>query len=184
MKAVLISIQPKWCELIASGKKTIEVRKTKPKIETHFKCYIYETKGKTEIPTFIDEDGHEIYQGRGQVIGEFVCDRIYEIGYDYYYPCGYEVSMGEISRKELYEKSCLSFNQMDDYLNTELGYGWHISNLVIYDKPKELSEFYVPVKDHWESYEPESKYINGCWQKPLKRPPQSWCYCESEVDTK
>lgn len=25
MKAVLISIQPKWCELIASGKKTIEV---------------------------------------------------------------------------------------------------------------------------------------------------------------
>lgn len=44
MKSVLISIQPKWCELIASGKKTIEVRKTKPKLETPFKVYIYCTK--------------------------------------------------------------------------------------------------------------------------------------------
>lgn len=43
MKSVLISIKPKWCELIAGGKKTIEVRKTKPKIDTPFKCYIYET---------------------------------------------------------------------------------------------------------------------------------------------
>ena len=34
MKSVLISIQPKWCELIANGGKTIEVRKTKPKIDT------------------------------------------------------------------------------------------------------------------------------------------------------
>ena len=45
-KAVLISIQPKWCELIASGKKTVEVRKTKPKLETPFKCYIYATRPK------------------------------------------------------------------------------------------------------------------------------------------
>ena len=44
MKSVLISIKPKWCELIVSGKKTVEVRKTKPKLETPFKCYIYCTK--------------------------------------------------------------------------------------------------------------------------------------------
>ena len=43
-KSVLFSIKPKYCELIASGKKTIEVRKTKPKLDTPFKCYIYETK--------------------------------------------------------------------------------------------------------------------------------------------
>lgn len=41
MKSALISIKPKYCELIANGKKTIEVRKTKPKLETPFKCYIY-----------------------------------------------------------------------------------------------------------------------------------------------
>lgn len=76
MKSVLISIRPMWCELIENGKKTIEVRKTRPKIEPPFKCYIYETKGKTDVPTFVDEDGHFIYEGRGQITGEFVCDRI------------------------------------------------------------------------------------------------------------
>ena len=40
-KAVLISIRPKWCEKIANGNKTIEVRKTRPKMDTPFKCYIY-----------------------------------------------------------------------------------------------------------------------------------------------
>ena len=44
MKSVLLSIHPQWCELIANGRKTIEVRKTRPKIETPFKCYIYCTK--------------------------------------------------------------------------------------------------------------------------------------------
>ena len=43
-QCVLISIRPQWCELIANGKKTIEVRKSRPKLETPFKCYIYETK--------------------------------------------------------------------------------------------------------------------------------------------
>lgn len=41
MIAVLISIRPKWCEKIISGEKTIEVRKTRPKMDTPFKCYIY-----------------------------------------------------------------------------------------------------------------------------------------------
>lgn len=45
-KAVMLSILPKWCAKIASGEKTIEVRKTKPKLETPFKCYIYCTQDK------------------------------------------------------------------------------------------------------------------------------------------
>lgn len=49
MKSVLISIKPKWCELIASGKKTIEVRKTRPKIEIPFKVYIYCTHARNPI---------------------------------------------------------------------------------------------------------------------------------------
>lgn len=47
MKSVILSIRPNWCEKIISGKKTIEIRKTKPKIETPFKCYIYCTNGET-----------------------------------------------------------------------------------------------------------------------------------------
>ena len=75
MKSVLISIQPKWCELIASGKKTVEVRKTRPNLGTPFKCYIYETKGKVERAGG-EENGYHYQEGRSAVIGEFVCDKI------------------------------------------------------------------------------------------------------------
>lgn len=49
MKAVLISIQPKWCKLILRVKKTVEVRKNRPKAKTPFKVYIYCTKDNTDL---------------------------------------------------------------------------------------------------------------------------------------
>ena len=151
-KAVLISIRPKWCELIASGEKTVEVRKTAPKIETPFKCYIYCTKFNHGDPdSMINLKGKTSFfmPKGGAVIGEFVCDRIFPIqlteeGYDYE------------SKKE----TGLRYEEMSSYLNFRNGYGWHISDLVIYDKPKSLNEF------------------------RLNRPPQSWCYVEQEVEEK
>ncbi len=158
-KAVLISIQPKWCELIASGKKTVEVRKTKPKIDVPFKCYIYETQGRTETP-FVDEEGHHIFKGRGQVIGEFVCDRIQEITYTQIYNFGRYRDVCEAETK-------LDFYALDDYLKQKNGYGWHITDLVIYDEPKELSEFTGLRK---------TKFGYGSFK--ITRPPQSWYYVE------
>lgn len=52
-KAVMLSIRPKWCEKIVSGEKTIEVRKTRPKLDTPFKCYIYCTLPKYPHEDFI-----------------------------------------------------------------------------------------------------------------------------------
>ena len=78
MQAVMLSIRPEWCEKIASRHKTVEVRKRKPMLRTPFKCYIYETQGKTETP-WMDEEGHMIWKGRGMVIGEFVCDYIFSV---------------------------------------------------------------------------------------------------------
>ena len=188
MKAVLISIQPKWCELIANGEKMIEVRKTKPKLETPFKVYIYCTKGNVHDALIIGGNAKLIhcidytkaipvggYIGNGNVVGEFVCDKIFEIEYQ----CGSYKCKGltVLENDRVASASKLSLYDMRSYLSCNNGYGWHISNPVIYDKPKELSEFYVSIKDHWETYDP-SNYINGCWQKPLKRPPQSWCYVE------
>ncbi|MEE0839060.1 MAG: hypothetical protein U0L72_00725 [Acutalibacteraceae bacterium] len=189
MKSVLISIQPKWCELIASGKKTVEVRKTKPKLKTPFKVYIYCTYGQGLIenndicyPNMLLEQKvskNAIWGNccNGKVIGEFVCDKIFEIEYQ----CGSYRCKGltVLENDRVASASKLSLCDMRSYLSCNNGYGWHISNLVIYDKPRELGEFYIPVKDYWETYDP-SKYINGCWQKPLQRPPQSWCYVESE----
>ena len=181
MKSVLISIQPKWCELIASGEKTIEVRKTRPKLETPFKVYIYETQGRTETP-WIDEDGHEIFKGRGQVIGEFVCDRI--ISSFLNNNDGWFVELGGLSKEEI-----------DKYQGDKaILYGWHISDLVIYDKPRELGEFYQIGKNNERYY---YDYCSGCiyHETPvgeypcnkcdgnrnyLYRPFQSWGYVESE----
>ena len=61
-KAVLISIRPEWCDLIVRGKKTIEVRKTRPKLETPFKVYIYCTKAPQQLIT-IFKDGEETMDG-------------------------------------------------------------------------------------------------------------------------
>lgn len=175
--AVMISIRPKWCDLIASGKKTIEVRKTRPKLETPFKCYIYETKRKTDVPTFIDEDGHYIYDGRGQVIGEFVCDGIITVDCD---------SINLFNRETgeyIHTETSLSREELWKYTKGLCALGWHITDLVIYDKPKELSEFLKPC--HYgdvscflcdKSGYNDDMHID-CFNR-LTRPPQSWCYVE------
>lgn len=194
MKAVLISIQPKWCELIASGKKTIEVRKTRPKIETPFKCYIYCTIGNGVKGDYLVPSGIQC----GKVIGEFVCNRIDE----YFYDQAFDESMGCFIDKYGYEitsyelaQTCLSYEEFEKYGNTNALYGWHISDLKIYDKPKELSEFRYHCK---YEYDDDFKHCYGCdyhyfsdnpssgreeycccdGLKRITRPPQSWFYCE------
>ena len=187
-KAVLFSIKPKYCELIASGKKTIEVRKTRPKIDTPFKGYIYCTKG--ELLTRSNNNG-KIYVASsrkyqkalerngnitlsGKVIGEFVCDEI---------TGGFWISPFS---DYLQSQSCLSYDEVCDYANGEPIFAWHISNLDIYDKPKDLDEFMTFGKSNCDC-----KNCNDCLYmgidgvcdikdifQPLFRPPQSWCYVE------
>lgn len=191
MKSVLLSIRPKWCELIASGKKTVEVRRAKPNIDIPFKCYIYETKARSDMPTFVDEDGHVLYIGRGQVIGEFVCDCITGLRADNGIQTYYNGQKG----------TCLSDAEIIKYAGGKKIYYWHISDLKVYDKPRELSEFAVADKEAIQQceYREQSYYAftdtgyikNGfyckkkddwcfgeCKRKALTRPPQSWCYVE------
>ena len=190
MKAVLISIKPKRCELIASGKKTVEARKTKPKLETPFKCYIYCTQAtpyNPVLPMRYEKEGGNIYTGgkryaeflTGKVIGEFVCDRIDEIEYS---PEMHGKYISNI--KNLHEVSCVDFERMFDYIADGYGYAWHISDLVIYDKPKELSEFKKAgflTEEEWLAYlYPNTHCHYEAWAKKydITRPPQSWCYVD------
>ncbi len=195
MKSVLISIQPKWCELIASGKKTVEVRKTKPKLEVPFKCYIYCTKGN-DGKYFWTEEVFEgklgkyaiPYVGNGKVIGEFVCDSIEALTERDLFE-----GMDEISNSRIEEYSCLSIDELLQYKGSKSEiYGWHISDLVIYDKPRELSELKKPCicKGEYEGEEycdclncdfaADSDYGIIACDRPITRPPQSWGYVESE----
>ena len=175
MKAVLISIRPEWVARITSGKKTLEVRKNRPKLELPFKCYIYETQGRTETP-WIDEDGHTIFKGRGLVIGELLCDTILPIQVE----CSSPVALGagiEIPG------TCLTDRQILGYLgNGKRGFAWHISKLEIYDASKSLSEF-RRICDKECNCDGCAKYWanggdRGINSLQIKRPPQSWCYVE------
>lgn len=168
MKSVLISIQPKWCELIASGEKTLEVRKTRPKLETPFKCYIYATKVK---PGWFDLAKKERFDGK--VIGEFVCDNIR--CFDVPYP-----AFQKELDKRIMDESCCTYYQLHGYAYHDAMYGWHISNLVIYETPKKLSDFkkynLTCYYDHLGLATPKCKDCKGC---QVNRPPQSWCYVET-----
>lgn len=153
-KAVLLSIRPAWCELIASGEKTIEVRKTRPKLETPFKCYIYCTKfhpGEPDSMINLKDRTSFFMPKGGAVIGEFLCDQL-EL-----------FTVGSLGSDEIQMKSCLSYGELISYFykqeeldgNTlKLGYGWHISELKMYNEPRKLCEF------------------------GLSRPPQSWGYVD------
>lgn len=175
-KAVLISIQPKWCELIASGKKTIEVRKTAPKLETPVKCYIYCTKGKEHFITvfhkgekvFCDDDSSPIFDKtiivksptyflnnpfwRQKVIGEFMCDKIEPIAcHKYGNGVGFDYLYYTESLDTLTKETQLSDYDMQQYLGCAedgecVGYAWHITDLKIYDNPKKLCEFTIRKK--------------------------------------
>lgn len=183
MKSVLISINPRWVEKIASGKKTIEVRKTAPK-EVPFKAYIYCTKAKIKW-SLCDYEGAyqnskgEIVYAQQHIIGEFVCDKVYLIKNQgsRFSVAGEEQSV----TNEIARQSCLDYYDMDNYLDNKDGYGLHITDLKIYDKPKELSEFYIPCKKpscRMCDWEREYDVCACGYKKPLTRPPQSWQYVE------
>ena len=152
-KAVLISIRPEWCEKIMTGQKTIEVRKTRPKMNPPFKCYIYKC-------------------GSGKVIGEFLCDQIIE-----------DRTYGH--NEEFYRAACMSAYDAAAYAMQSPMYGWHISNLKIYDHPREMSSFRGACKNDWwcESCAMYSERSGICRNAGLQitRPPQSWRYVEEEL---
>lgn len=186
-KAVMISIRPEWCEKIDSGKKTVEVRKSRPKIEPPFKCYIYCTnKGKSLW--YYDDRFESQEKMNGKVIGEFVCNRVEDYSkWEYDIPALY---------RHINLFACIDFPDLYEYLPTGGGYGWHISDLIIYDTTKSLTEFLKPCITPEMPYCPEctagGEYVsdteaefyrtdgecNTEWRclNYLRRPPQSWCY--------
>lgn len=195
-KAVLISIRPEWCEEIVSGEKTIEVRKTLPKLETPFKCYIYCTKDEKDSDRLwvlreqirkkynglaavcahlrAQPDLHSV--GNGHVVGEFTCDQVEAIEAATE-PYGiYDVD------DDFVKQTGLVNGALWDYGKGATLYGWHISKLQIYDTPKPLSAFKGLCKIEvgcWEC--PYYNYTKmECDGRTIKRPPQNWCYVEEQ----
>ena len=130
-KAIMISLHPKWVNLILRGVKTREVRKRAPLQKHPFKVYLYCTKPKTKDPyeyleVHNDKDG-KIYKANGYVVGEVTCVSTTEFNRPFgNHICG----------------TCLTANELYDYAgaNDKLSY-MALENPITYDVPKELSEF-------------------------------------------
>lgn len=187
-KAVMLSLRPKWVEKIANGEKTIEVRKTKPKLAPPFKAYLYVTAGNL---SYRCPNGMICHCNGGRaVIGEFVCNKvdwITRIGFSGFpVPSRYSIcshsNMSVLPINDLLYAARLTYPELADYLAGGEGYGWHISDLLIYDQPRELTAFRRACKNSWycESCAMYRENNGTCGNESLqiRRPPQSWCYVE------
>lgn len=197
-KAVLLSIRPNWCKMIWAGMKEVEVRKTRPTLETLFKAYIYCTGHDGWV---MKSPKAGVQKMDSRVIGEFTCDKIDRLAHvgamGSNEPPKLQIVTPDLWYKpadELLQAACLTKAEAEKYLKGGDGYGWHISDLKIYDKPRDLDEFSRfgffgmgrsnCVCGNWrcENYETSYHYmipptckIDGC---SICRPPQSWCYVE------
>lgn len=193
MKSVIISIRPKYCKMIASGEKTLEIRRSKPTIPTPFKCYIYCTAGSggntfnvpvsaEQIARHYEETGSMVSLncpiGNQRIIGEFICDEIRTVTASDFIVL--EDALNAI------DGSCLSPREVKSYAGWNPGthilhckdiYGWKISDLRIYENPKGLGEFRQCHKCQYGDFENCYQHEHSCDGAYLmKRPPQSWCY--------
>ena len=163
-RAVMLSVRPKWVEKIASGEKTIEVRKTRPKLQTPFKCYIYCTQPKYPHEDFILTDYPKPqFYGGGKVIGEFTCDQFW-------------IGTPHNTNPLFCMAACMDGFDTEKYAKGKTLYGWHISDLRIYDTPRDLREF----ASGSSRFMLNPKTADGfpITLSGMTRPPQSWCYVE------
>ena len=215
---VLMSIKPMWIELIASGKKTLEIRKSMPKnVKYPFKVYMYCTKGIKSRPFDNPWSSKYInfspagynkgswYDIEGTIVGEFTVNHITRFSaheeplhfVDGIVRGGYTIC-DDISSKYfgstgyvILRDSCLTGKQMVDYIgDNKIGFAWEISDVVIYDKPKYLSDFYKTCtkKDcdgceflHFPLEDWETPYCDTKERRQITRPPQSWCFVEEGI---
>lgn len=200
MKKILISVRPQWCEKIASGEKTIEVRKTAPK-ELPFKAYVYVTKDKPylygDMPIkefYLDNGGYKggecngIKLCNGKVIGEFICDKVYNLVNAFGGIMFADENLNQLEPQLFRDMSCLTDEQTADYLGDKDGYGLHITDLKIYDKPKGLSEFrksgFMTEEEWLFNLYPNTHCHYDAWAKKFEitRPPQSYMFVEEFGD--
>lgn len=155
MKSILISIKPKWVAKILNGEKTIEVRKTAPKCELPITVYVYCTKDKnnTAVNMQMFFDGKDFIRN-GKVVAKFTLRKVEEIKYLLTY--GYVPMSTRYSDEPFWKRTCLTYKEILGYGKGKTCYGWHISDLEIFDEPKELGEF------------------------GLAKAPQSWAYIRED----
>lgn len=214
MRAILMSDRPKRVVKIINGKKFLEIRSKFPKNYVGW-VYIYCTK---QEPIFYDTkikkcinlfeltgvkcNGKSIYSTNltrynikyfneilnGHVVARFRCDEVIDVFYTPYFT--YETEgLFEI---DVLNYSCLTESEIRHYLKYKNGFAIPISKLEIFDKPKEISEFYKSFRRKYyknpfaqDIHKEKNALVQPTkygyeYTYPLTKAPQSWCYIEVE----
>lgn len=202
-KAILISIRPEWVAKILNGEKTIEIRKTAPKCGLPIDVYIYCSMSSKFILTYAAGTAHSKFLSlekrienmrpywnmhkplQGKVVAKFTLNKIEnfingmnelelewdgkpDAEYDYF---AYEKAL---------DKACLTYEEADKYCPDQSFYAWHISDLEVFDQPKELSDFFSLPKTYHHDHESMVDYYRNKEARRLKRAPQDWQFLEAE----
>lgn len=202
MIAIMISDKPKWCAKTMNGDKLIEVRKNKALasaiqklIDEYSYADIYVNCTKDKKDFLVNADlirppfphprtymlGHKDYSLNGKVVFKFRCYNVEEIDYTYLVNARSYSIRSCLTASHFSKECCLEQWELDQYLKGNKGYAIHILQLEIFDKPKELNEFYkIGHYEDFNDYFTDEKRINGKWCIPLKKAPQNFCYVEVE----
>lgn len=196
MKSILLSIKPEWVAKILNGEKTIEIRKSMPKCDLPIDVYIYCTKEdnlccikRIDRDRYICGKDFDLrvfphlssgYDGKGKVVAKFTLNDAWFLG-SFMYDCECEHSF-------FLKPSCLTPKEVCEY--SEYGkkclYAWHIEDLVIFDRPRDISEFkgVCPIKKggcRLCKYGGIGLSLMPLCRKPqLTKAPQNYCYIEGE----
>lgn len=165
-KSVIRSAKPYWIYLILTGKKKVEVGKNFPKSKDWNRIVeMYCSKDMRSFNRIPEKDREWMRKYLGKIACRFVCDKVFLIT--------------RTNNEDLEKVTCLTGNEMRCYADDKDIYGWHISDLVIYDKPRAISEFARPC-DGCDKLGTSrcTEEISPCRATILKRPPQSWQFVQ------
>ena len=201
----MISIKPKWCAKIMNREKTIEVRKENvgKAVQTlinengYADIYVYCTKDKWLLYKNKTENkwdvlklirGYKVSSSfNGKVIFKFRCYKVddYVNGRKWSWKVGAPMWGACNDYEYIFKDACLTDDELRNYVEDLAFSAIHISVLEIFDRPRELWEFYKigfdkALKESLESkpYPVSSAYIEKQYQ--LIKAPQSFCYIEVE----
>ena len=191
MKAIILGCSPQECNRILNGDQSLLIRKIKLKDDLPIDVYIYCTKGKPYLYRVDDDNRFELSNkarpleeeyvkdynaSNGKVVAKFTLNKVERFDTRLGHP---KLYIGAC----ISDTWCLENNYHDKDYNA---YAWHIDNLEIFDKSKELNEFKAYCdEDFCHCYYgkcPKCSHLvyedeNLC-DKKLTHAPKTWCYCE------
>ncbi|MCK9576717.1 MAG: ASCH domain-containing protein [Clostridia bacterium] len=183
-----MSVRPEWLAKILNGEKTVEIRTRVPKDfvgEIHLACtkakpYLYTVYGQNYCLTYdkkvceYNEYGEgccfnvdEVTLLNGKVVAKIdydykKVDNIYYVSTLYSNTDGAEWEEEYKSYltplREILKKTVLSYAELENYGKEKNVFAIPLTNLAIFNKPRELGKYYVPNTTF------ENRHLNRCPQ--------------------